>query len=101
MENSVFEEFRKDSCGRFISVEAIRRLLAVTHARWIILAYSTGGRATAKELNDAIEGCGRVKEIVEVDHKANVMASMTWTDQWLRDAAVPNREMLFLIEKTK
>jgi adenine-specific DNA-methyltransferase len=98
-DGSVFEEFRKDVKGRFISVEAIRSLLLQTSAPWIILSYSTGGRATAKELNAAIESCGRVKEVIEIDHRENVMASMKWTNQWLRDAVVPNREMLFLIEK--
>jgi hypothetical protein len=27
------------------------------------------------------------------------MGAMKWTNEWLRDAAVPNKEMLFLIEK--
>jgi adenine-specific DNA-methyltransferase len=98
-DGSVFEEFRKDSHGRFISVEAIRNLLMQTKAPWIILSYSTGGRATAEELNAAIESCGRVREVVEIDHRENVMAAMKWTHEWLRDAVVPNREMLFLIEK--
>ena len=98
-DGSVFEEFRRDSRGRFISVEAIRRLLSKTKAPWIILSYSTGGRATAEELNLAIESCGRVREVLEMDHRENVMAAMKWTNEWLRDAAVPNREMLFLIEK--
>jgi adenine-specific DNA-methyltransferase len=99
VDGSVFEEFRRDSHGKFISVEAIRRLLLQTNAPWIILSYSTGGRATAEELNLAIESCGRVREVLEIDHRENVMASMKWTNEWLRDAVVPNREMLFLIEK--
>lgn len=98
-DGSVFEEFRKDRHGRFISVEAIKKLLMETKAPWIILSYSTGGRATAEELNAAIEYCGHVREVIEIDHRENVMAAMKWTHEWLRDAAVPNREMLFLIEK--
>jgi adenine-specific DNA-methyltransferase len=50
---SVFEEFRKNEDGRFIVVEAIERLLRQTKTRHIILSYSSGGRATAEELNAA------------------------------------------------
>lgn len=98
-DGSVFEEFRKDSNGKYISVEAIKNLLMQTRAPWIILSYSTGGRATAEELNAAIESCGRVREVLEISHRENVMAGMKWTHEWLREATVPNKEMLFLIEK--
>jgi adenine-specific DNA-methyltransferase len=98
-DGSVFEDFRKDAAGRFVSVEAIRKLLAMTNAPWIILSYSTGGRATAEELKSAIDESGRLEEVLEIDHRENVMAGMKWTSEWLRDAAVPNKEMLFLIER--
>jgi adenine-specific DNA-methyltransferase len=96
---SVFEEFRKDDDGRFIAVKAIEQLIAATKARWIILSYSSGGRATADELNDAMTRNGRLLEVVEVDYRANVMAGMKWTNEWLRDAEEPNKEFLFLLEK--
>lgn len=96
---SVFEEFRRDEQGRFLAVEAIERMLKAVQARWIILSYSSGGRATAAELNRAIRKNGTLAEVVEVDYRRNVMGSMTWTDQWLRDAEEPNREFIFLIEK--
>ena len=48
---SEFEEFRKNPrSGRFLAVEAIERLIRSTAARWVILSYSSGGRATAEEL---------------------------------------------------
>jgi len=96
---SVFEEFRKDSCGKFISVEAIRRLLETIATPWVILSYSTGGRATATELSSAIESCGTIAEVLTIDHRENVMAAMKWTNEWLWDAEIPNKEMLFLIDK--
>jgi adenine-specific DNA-methyltransferase len=97
---SVFEEFRRNpKTGRFIVVEAIERLLENTCARHIILSYSSGGRATADELNDAIGKCGKVKEVMEIDYKKNVMADMRWTSEWVADADAPNTEFLFLIEK--
>ena len=96
---SVFEEFRRNDDGRFIVVEAIERLLRQTKAKHIILSYSSGGRATAEELNEVISSAGKLIEVVEVDYKRNVMGGMRWTHQWVRDAHEPNREFLFLIEK--
>ena len=97
---SVFEEFRKNGSGRFIVVEAIERLLRETRCRHIILSYSSGGRATAEELNEVIRSAGKLVEVVEVDYKRNVMSGMRWTHEWVRDAEQRNREFLFLIEKS-
>lgn len=96
---SVFEEFRKNEAGRFIAVDAIERLLQKTTARWVILSYSSGGRATADELQSVMQDNGRIIETVALDYKKNVMAGMRWTNEWLRDAEEPNREFLFLIER--
>jgi adenine-specific DNA-methyltransferase len=74
-------------------------LIASTRSKYIILSYSSGGRATSAQLNEAIEASGRMLEVVEVDYKRNVMADMKWTNEWLRDAEAPNREFLFLIER--
>ena len=96
---SVFEDFRKDKDGRFIVVSAIERLIKITNTRWIILSYSSGGRATAEELKEVIRGNGKVLDIMEMDYKKNVMAEMKWTNEWVKDTKEPNREFLFLIEK--
>jgi adenine-specific DNA-methyltransferase len=96
---SPFEEFRKSESGRFIAVEAIERLLKAAQARHIILSYSSGGRATAEELNEVIASVGQVLEVLEVDYRKNVMAGMRWTNEWIAEAELPNREFLFLIEK--
>ncbi|MGA2071266.1 MAG: DNA adenine methylase [Sedimentisphaerales bacterium] len=96
---SVFEEFRRSQNGRFMAVEAIERLIKSTNARWILLSYSSGGRATARELNEAISECGAILDFVEVDYKKNVMAEMKWTNEWIRDSEQSHREFLFLIEK--
>jgi len=96
---SVFEEFRRNSSGRFIAVECIEQLLRSANSRWLILSYSSGGRATAEELNDAIAASGRVLVVEEIDYKKNVMAGMKWTNDWICDAEEPHREFLFLIEK--
>lgn len=96
---SVFEEYRRNEHGGLIAVEAIDRLLQATHAQWIILSYSSGGRATAQELADAISNSGKVLDLLQIDYKKNVMANMKWTNAWLREAETPNQEYLFLIEK--
>lgn len=96
---SIFEEFRKNEEGHFIAVNAIDKLLQKTTAQWIILSYSSGGRATANELQDIIQRNGRIKDIIELDYKRNIMAEMRWTNEWLRDVDEPNREFLFLIER--
>ena len=97
--SSVFEEFRRDDhTGRFIAVEAIEQLIRSTRARWIILSYSSAGRATADELNEILQDNSSLIEAVEIDYKQNVMAGMKWTHDWVRSADVPNREFLFLIK---
>lgn len=97
---SRFEEFRrnKDS-GRFLAVEAIEKLIQGTKARWIILSYSSGGRATAEELDQAIRNTGTLVEVVEMDHKRNIMSEMRWTNEWIQDAQSSNREFLFLVDR--
>lgn len=96
---SVFEAFRRGDGGRFIAVEAIENLIAATRARWVILSYSSGGRATARALNDVMRRNGKLIDVVALNYKKNVMAGMKWTNEWLRDAEQPNREFLFLLEK--
>ncbi|HET7286043.1 MAG TPA: hypothetical protein VFI71_01190, partial [Pyrinomonadaceae bacterium] len=75
------------------------RLLKQTNSRHIILSYSSGGRATAEELNDVINSSGKLLEVIEIDYKRNVMGGMRWTHEWVRDAEEKNREFLFLIER--
>jgi adenine-specific DNA-methyltransferase len=96
---SVFEEFRKNEKGRFVAVQAIEDIIKATQAQWIILSYSSGGRATADELNNVLCANGDIIDVIEVDYKKNVMSDMKWTNEWLRDAEKPNREFLFLLEK--
>lgn len=96
---SVFEDFRKGSSGRFIVVEAIERLIKETPTQYIILSYSSSGRATASELNDVINSYGKLIEVEEIDYKKNVMATMKWTNDWIKDTEEKNKEFLFLMEK--
>lgn len=47
---SVFEEFRRDNDGHLIAVKSIRKLMENVNAKYVILSYSSGGRATAEQL---------------------------------------------------
>jgi adenine-specific DNA-methyltransferase len=96
---SVFEDFRRGKSGQFIVVEAIEKLIRQTHAKYILLSYSSGGRATADQLRQVLEQSGRIVDTIALDYKKNVMANMRWTNAWIRDTEKPNREFLFLLEK--
>lgn len=96
---SVFEEYRRNGVGNFIAMEAIRTLIQKTNARYVLLSYSSGGRATKKELETILTETGKVLKIIEIDYKKNIMASMRWTNEWLNSNDV-HKEYLFLTEKT-
>lgn len=98
---SVFEEFRRGRTGRFVVVEAVERLMRQTRAPWIIMSYSSGGRATADELSQVFSDNGEIIDVLEIDYKRNVMAGMRWTQEWVRDAEIPNREFVFLIKNKR
>ena len=95
---SVFEEFRKDADGHFIAMKALGELIEKTKSRYILLSYSSGGRATKGELNDIISASGKLLRAVEIDYKKNVMGNMRWTNEWVNSDG-KYHEYLFLMEK--
>lgn len=96
---SVFEEFRKDKDGSFIAMQALRKLIKKTRTHYLLLSYSSGGRATKQELNDIINESGKLLKAVEIDYKKNVMGNMRWTNEWINSDG-KHHEYLFLMEKT-
>ncbi len=97
--SSEFEEFRRGPDGRFIAVKAVERLIASTEASFVVLSYSSGGRATADELLEVLRASGKLLRVESISHKENVMASMKWTHQWTKEIQVPNREFVFVLER--
>ncbi len=95
---SVFEEFRKDEDGHFIAIQALRKLIEETKSKYILLSYSSGGRATKDELFQAINENGKLLNTVEIDYKHNVMANMRWSNEWVNSDG-KHKEYLFLMEK--
>lgn len=96
---SVFEDFRRGFSGQFRAVEAIDRLIRNVQAKYVLLSYSSGGRATASELLDVLQKAGEVVEIREIEYKRNVMSGMRWTNEWIRPKEGKNFEYLFLLKK--
>lgn len=95
---SIFEEFRKNETGEFLAMEALRKLINETKTRYLLLSYSSGGRATKQQLLDIISDCGKLLEIKLIDHRKNVMSNMRSTSEWINSDGKHN-EYLFLMEK--
>ena len=96
---SVFEDFRRSASGRLVVVEAIERLIQQTPCPWILLSYSSGGRATAEELHQVLSSNGELVDTVKIDYQKNVMSTMKWTHEWVQKTQERNTEFLFLIRK--
>lgn len=96
--SSVFEEFRKNENGKFMAMEAIRKLINQTQSKYILLSYSSGGRATKEELYDILNTGGKILKVKEINYKKNVMGNMRWTNDWINSDG-KYLEYLFLMEK--
>lgn len=96
--SSIFEEFRKDKNGQFIAMNAIDSLIKKANCRYILLSYSSGGRATKEELYNIINKHGHLLDAIEFDYKKNVMSKMSWSYEWISKSE-PHKEYLFLMSK--
>lgn len=96
---SVFEDFRKDSNNKFVVINAIERLLKECKCHYIILSYSSEGRATTEQLRELLHDVGYLIDCIALDYRRNVMAGMQWTSDWVKEEEINNKEYLFLIEK--
>jgi adenine-specific DNA-methyltransferase len=97
---SVFEEFRKNADGKYVVIDAIEKLIKTTKARFVVLSYNNNGRATLEAIFDILKRLDLKSSILEIDYKRNVMASMTWTNQWLGGRGeLGNKEYLFLLNR--
>lgn len=95
---SVFEEYKRNSDGNFIAMQAIKDLIEQTQTHYILLSYGSGGRATKQELFDIINTYGHLIDAREIDYKKNVMSGMRWTNEWVTSDG-KYKEYLFLMEK--
>lgn len=97
--SSPFEDFRRDDGGRFVALRAIEALIERTRAPFVLLSYSSGGRATAEQLHEVLEKHGTLAEVVTVDYQQNVMSQMRWTNEWTKASDRNHKEFLFLLER--
>lgn len=101
---SIFEEFRKNDKGRYIVIDALKRLIKRTRAKYVILSYNNNGRATFEAILEILKELNLPCSIFEMDYRKNVMATMTWTNEWINGGNghdVQNKEFLFLIQKKR
>ena len=96
---SPFEDFRKDKDGKFIALKAIEKLIKETHSKFIIFSYSSGGRVPFNDLINVFSENSKIIEIQKINYKKNVMGSMRWTNEWVKEKEEPHKEYLFLLEK--
>ena len=99
MAGSIFEEFRKNTEGKFIALTAIERLIKECPSQYILLSYNNGGRATKEEICAIISKQCKKAQIFSIDYKRNVMSGMRWTHDWTKSNEGKNTEYLFLMEK--
>lgn len=98
---SIFEEFRKNEYGRYIVIDAIKKLIENTKARYVVLSYNNNGRATFDAILEVLRELRLPCSVLEMNYKKHVMATMAWTNQWLNggNEDMENKEFLFLIQK--
>lgn len=99
---SVFEEFRKNEDGRYIVVDAIKKLINRTKAKYIVLSYNNNGRATFDSLLEIVREMKVKCSVLEIDYRKNVMSTMSWTREWINGGNshdISNKEFLILMQK--
>ena len=97
--SSIFEEFRKDEKGKFIALNAIKKLIEECSSPYILLSYSNAGRATKEEICEIITSQCKTARLFSIDYKRNVMSGMRWTYDWTKEKENKNTEFLFLMQK--
>ena len=95
---SEFEEFRKNSAGDYLAVEAVGKLIAQTTAPKIILSYAPGAEIINNAVRAVIMKHGTVRQTLRIDYKKNVMAEMVTDGVWQKPSG-PHQEILFYIIK--
>ncbi len=97
LDPSVFEEFRRGDSGRFIVTEAVEKLIEKTNSKFVLLSYGSTGKLTLDEIMDSIRQSGYEHRTTTREQTANVMASMTWTDEWTGQHTSGNKNTEYLI----
>lgn len=70
-----------------------------TQSEFIIFSYSSGGRIPLGDLIDVFAGISKIKKVLGIDYKRNVMSFMRWTYKWIKARQGVHREYLFLLKR--
>lgn len=95
---SIFEEYKKNQQGNFIALEALHNLIKQTNTDYLLLSYSSGGRATKEQLMEVIKESATLIEIKKIDYRKNIMSEMKTTGKWITTND-QHQEYLFLMKK--
>lgn len=100
---SIFEDYRKNEDGKYVVIDALKKLIENTRAKYIVLSYNSTGRATFEAITEILRELNLPCSVIEMNYRKNVMATMAWTNEWLTSGRkeIKNKEYLFLIQKSK
>jgi adenine-specific DNA-methyltransferase len=79
-------------------MDALEDLIRQIKSHYVLLSYSSGGRASKEQLYDIMRRNGKLLKTIEVDYQKNVMGNMRWTNEWINSDG-KHKEYLFLMEK--
>ena len=96
---SPYEDFRITEDGEYVATKTMRKMVENVKSNHILLSYSNRGRVNMSKVLEIVEDSFKIKKIKEIGYKANVMTSMTWTNEWIDTGKNENIEYLILGEK--
>ena len=99
--SSAYEEYRKDIDGRYLSMIALDQLLLKISAKYVLVSYSSGGRATREQLIDVLCSNFTLIRFARFDYKRNVMSLMRSTSEWVTKEETNHEEYLILLERKR
>ena len=98
VDSSIFEDFRKNDQGKFIAMDAIEKMIKDAKTKYVLLSYSSGGRASKEQLSDILSSSGKLLKAIEINYQKNVMGNMRWTQEWVNSDG-KYLEYLFLLQR--
>lgn len=96
--SSIFEEYRKNEEGELLALHELEKLVHEVQASYVLLSYNSNGIISKNEIMEMLHQNGTLVNVLEIDYRKNVMATMKWTNQWTAENN-PNKEYLFLLKK--
>lgn len=96
---SVFEDYKKDSFGKFLAQIAIEEMIEYSSSPYVLFSYNNNSRVPLKNIVDFLELKKYKYNIDRIDYKKNVMAAMVSTNNWANLQGKENYEVLIFVDK--